>query len=69
MKVIGRMPNTLKLTHRSVDCVLQTISFSIARAIKKPIHRLVNIIHPSFCNFNALPKRYFKRGLLISIPP
>ena len=69
MKVIGRMPNTLKLTHRSVDCVLQTISFSIARAIKKPIYRLVNKIHPSFCNFNALPKRYFKRGLLISIPP
>ena len=63
-KVIGKIPNTLKFTQRSVDCVLQIISFKIASAIKKPIHLLVKIAQPSSCNFKLAPRSDFKRGFL-----
>ena len=59
INVIGRMPNTLKFTHISVDCVLQIISFKIARAIKKPIQRFDKICHPKSSSFRAEPNKYF----------
>ena len=39
----------------SVDWVLHTTSFKIARAIKKPIQRCVSIFHPSSSSFSAAP--------------
>jgi hypothetical protein len=35
IKVIGNIPQTLKLTQVVSGCVLQTISFKIAKNIKK----------------------------------
>ena len=38
-KLIGNKPQTLKLTQKASDCVLHTISLSIAMKRKKPIQR------------------------------
>ena len=54
--VIGKKPNTLNVTQKSVEKFLQITSFKIAIAIKKNPHLRVNIFHPISSNFSKLER-------------
>ena len=67
--VIGMMPKTLKLTQKSVEKFRQTISFTIARKMKKVPQRKVSLRHPISSNLKAPSKRYCIVGLPKARPP
>ena len=58
------MPQTLKFTQNSSDCVLQTYSFNKASKKKKNIHLIVNIFQPTLDKDIDLPSIFFKIGSL-----
>ena len=59
------MPQTLKFTQNSSDCVLQTYSFNKANKKKKNIHLIVNIFQPSLDKDIDLPSIFFKIGSFV----
>ncbi len=63
------MPQTLKLTQNSSDCVLQIISFNNARAKKKYTHLKFKIFQPSSVKSNDLPSIFFKSGSFVKNLP
>ena len=54
--VIGKKPNTLKETQKSVEKFLQIISFKMAIAKKNKDHLFVSIFHPKLFNLIKLDK-------------
>ena len=69
IKVIGKIPQTLKLTQISSDCVLHTISLSIARKIKKETHLYNSLSQPRISNLIELLKNISKKFFLkINLP-
>ena len=64
MKVIGKIPQTLKFIQTSSDCVLHTISLSIAKKIKNDTHLYKSLSQPSFSNLIDPLKNNFRKFLL-----
>ena len=74
IKVIGKIPQTLKFTQVVSGCVLQTISFNIAKNIKKYAHLKFNLFQPVSFNWKAVCKKNLRKFLwkksllIINIP-
>ena len=69
MKVNISIPQTLKLIQVPSDCVLQIISLSIAKKIKKKIHLYISLFQPISSNFKELFKNSLRKFLLNAIFP
>ena len=67
--VIGSIPQTLKFTQNSSDCVLQTYSFNIAKQKKKYIHHLFNKFQPISVKLTDFPIIFFKTGSFVKYFP
>ena len=69
MKVNGNIPQTLKLTQASWLCVLQIISFKIAKKIKKPIHLYINLFQPISSSLREPLKKILRKFFLKNTLP
>ena len=64
MKVNNNIPHTLKLIQASSDCVLQTISLSIAKTTKNNAHLYISLFQPMSSSFSEPLKNSLRKFLL-----